>query len=64
MPRGNAGQTKVFYKGKEEDFVILVDSAKQVQAWKSDKSIPMTDVVSGWKVFVTHKFVFGTSSSN
>ncbi|KAL9116176.1 MAG: hypothetical protein Q9227_000546 [Pyrenula ochraceoflavens] len=55
MPRGNASQAKVFYKGKEEDFVIFVDSASDVRAWKGDKSIPMAQVVSGFKIFVTHK---------
>jgi len=55
MPRGNAGQTKVHYKGKEDDFVIFVDSSEDVKKWKSDKTVPLAQVVSGWKVFVTHK---------
>lgn len=55
MPRGNDAQTKVHYKGKDEDFVIFVDSAKAVQDWKEDSSVPLAQVVSGWKVFVTHK---------
>ena len=53
--RGNAGQTKVHLKGKDEDFVIMVDSKEAVQNWKKDKSVPLSQVVSGWKVFVTHK---------
>lgn len=55
MPRGNAGQTKIHYKGKEEDFIIFVDSAEDVNKWKEDSSIPLAQVVSGWKVFITHK---------
>jgi len=55
MPRGNAAQTKVHYKGKDEDFVIFVDSVADLQAWRKDKSTPLAQVVSGWKVFVTHK---------
>ncbi|KAI9835455.1 MAG: hypothetical protein M1819_002373 [Sarea resinae] len=55
MPRGNASQTKVHYKGTEEDFVIFVDDVQAVQEWKKDKSVPLAQVVSGWKVFVTHK---------
>ncbi|KAF2006590.1 shwachman-Bodian-diamond syndrome protein [Amniculicola lignicola CBS 123094] len=55
MPRGNDQQTKVHFKGKEDDFVIFVDSAKAVEDWKKDSSIPLAQVVSGWKVFVTHK---------
>ncbi|KAK4997454.1 hypothetical protein LTR28_013976, partial [Elasticomyces elasticus] len=52
--RGNASQIKVHYKGKDEDFVVFADSAKAVKDWKADKSIPVAQVVSGYKVFVTH----------
>ncbi|KAF2766168.1 shwachman-Bodian-diamond syndrome protein [Teratosphaeria nubilosa] len=55
MVRGNDTQTKVHYKGSNDDFIILVDSAKAVQDWKNDSSVPLAQVVSGWKVFVTHK---------
>ena len=57
MPRGNAVQSKVHYQGKDEDFVVLVDDVKSVQEWKSDRSIPLTQVVSGFKIFVTHKYL-------
>ncbi|KAI9708338.1 MAG: hypothetical protein M1820_004042 [Bogoriella megaspora] len=55
MPRGNDPQTKVHFKGKDEDFIVFVDSKKAVQDWKNDKSIPLAQVVSGWKVLITHK---------
>lgn len=55
MPRANGPTTKVHYAGTTEDFVIYVDSAKEVAAWKADRSIPLAQVVSGFKVFVTHK---------
>jgi len=55
MARGNDSQTKVHYKGKDDDFVIFVESAKAVQDWIKDKSVPMAQVVNGWKIFVTHK---------
>ncbi|KAI9870131.1 MAG: hypothetical protein M1830_004652 [Pleopsidium flavum] len=55
MPRGNGIQSKVHYQGKEDDFVIFVDDASAVQNWKNDKSIPLAQVVSGFKIFVTHK---------
>ena len=55
MPRGNAVQSKVHYKGKEDDFVIFVDDIEAVQNWKKDRSIPLAQVVSGFKIFVTHK---------
>lgn len=53
--RGNDQQVKVHYKGKGDDFIIFVESAKAVQEWKNDKSVPLAQVVNGWKVFVTHK---------
>lgn len=55
--KGHAAQTKVHFKGNEEDFVILVESKDDVLNWKKDKSVPLSQVVSGWKIFVTHKYV-------
>jgi len=55
MPRGNDAQTRVHFKGQEDDFIIFVESAQAVQDWKKDSSIPLAQVVNGWKVFVTHK---------
>ncbi len=59
--RGNATQTRVHYKGKEDDFVVIVESKEAVQNWKTDKSIPLAQVVDGWKIFITHKYVSHTS---
>ena len=53
MTRGNAHQSKVHYQGKEEDYVIFVDDVKAVQDWKKDRSIPLAQVLSGFKIFVT-----------
>jgi hypothetical protein len=55
MARGEAPQVKCHYKGKDDDFVIFVDDAKVAREWKTDKSIPLAQVVSSFKVFVTHK---------
>lgn len=55
MPRGNAPQSKVHYRGKEEDFVIYIDDAESVQKWKEDRSIPLAQVVKGFKIFITYK---------
>lgn len=57
MPRGNDQQTKVHYKGEHEDFIVFVESAKELEKWKGDKSVPLAQVVGGWKIFVTHKYV-------
>lgn len=56
MPRGNDQVTKVFYHGKADDFVIFVDDVAAAQQWRQDRTVPLAQVVSGWKVFVTHKY--------
>ncbi|KAF2169154.1 hypothetical protein M409DRAFT_64915 [Zasmidium cellare ATCC 36951] len=53
--RGNDPQIKVHYKGADDDYVIYVDSKEAVADWKKDSSVPLAQVVSGWKIFVTHK---------
>ena len=55
MARGaNSPQSRVHYKGKDEDFILLVDDLEAVRKWREDKTIPMAQVVSSFKVFVTH----------
>ena len=54
MVKGEANTTKVHYKGKEDDFIIFVDDAKAAQDWKTDKTIPLAQVVI-FKIFVTGK---------
>lgn len=54
---GNTEQVKVHFKGKSEDFIIFVDSPEAVQNWKKDSSIPLAQVIDGWKIFVTHGYV-------
>jgi hypothetical protein len=56
MTRGNAPQSKVHYRGKEDDFVIYIEDIESVQKWKGDRSIPLAQVVSGFKIYVTHKY--------
>jgi hypothetical protein len=58
MARGNDTASKVFYKGKSEDFVVFVDDLEILKKWRNDRSIPLADVVNGWKIFVTHRYVF------
>jgi len=53
MPRGNVSQTQVFYKGSSGDqFCVFVESEEMLKKWKDDSTIPMTDVVAGWKILV------------
>ena len=55
MTRGIGHTVKVHYQGEVDDFVIIVDSAQAVHDWKNDKSVPLAQVVNGWKVFHTHR---------
>ena len=48
-------QSKVHYKGNDDDFVIIVEDVEQVKKWKEDKSIPLIDVVNSFDIFCTHK---------
>jgi len=54
MPRANDPATKVFYKGKSDDFVVFADDVEILKKWRIDRSIPLADVLNGWKIFVTH----------
>jgi len=53
--RGNDAQTKVHYKGKEDDFIVFAESTQAVKDWVNDRTIPLAQVVDGFKIFVTHK---------
>jgi hypothetical protein len=55
MTKADTLQTKIHYKGTEDDFVILVESAEAVKKWKEDKTIPLVDVVNSFDIFTTHK---------
>lgn len=55
MPRGNEMQTIVHYKGSVDDFIVFVESGNAVEEWKKDKTVPLAQVMAGWKIFVTHK---------
>jgi hypothetical protein len=55
MTRGETTQYKVHYKGKEDDFVVFVDDVESYKKWKEDSSVALAQVVSAFKIFVTHK---------
>ncbi|KAL5365851.1 DUF1960-domain-containing protein [Aspergillus floccosus] len=55
MARGNTMQAKVFYKGRTEDFVIMVEDATAVREWRRDHSTPLAHVLDGWKIFTSHQ---------
>lgn len=53
MVSGHDHLTKVHYKGNDDDFIVFVESAAAVQDWRKDKSIPLAQVVNGFKIFVS-----------
>jgi hypothetical protein len=55
MVRGQGLQSKVHYKGKENDFIVFVEDPGMVKKWKGDKTVPLMDVVNAFKIFVTGK---------
>ncbi|EGS18790.1 uncharacterized protein CTHT_0054000 [Thermochaetoides thermophila DSM 1495] len=56
MPRGEANHIKVHYRGHgDEDFLVFVDNVEDYHKWLHDRSVPLSHVVSSFKVFTTHK---------
>jgi len=55
MTKGEATQTKVHLKGKEDDFLVFIDDVDTYNKWKTDKSVPMAHFMSSFKIFCTHK---------
>ncbi|CUM64060.1 uncharacterized protein PRCAT00001648001 [Priceomyces carsonii] len=47
---------KIFYKGKENDFIVFVEDSDLLQKYlKGDTTIPLIDVVSIYKVFTNRQ---------
>lgn len=56
MTRGETVQTKIHYKGSQDDFVIFVDDVDLYKKWQGgDTSIPLAHFMSSFKIFLTHK---------
>ena len=55
MVKGEGQQTRVFFKGSENDFIIFLDDVDKYKAWKKDSSIPLVDVVQSFQIFTTSK---------
>ncbi|CAG8905760.1 unnamed protein product [Penicillium egyptiacum] len=53
MTRAKETASKIFYKGSSDDFIVFVDDLDTLKKWKTDRSIPLTDVLNGWKIFLT-----------
>jgi hypothetical protein len=55
MVGANTRQSKVFYQGQTEDFVIFVADIVTAQKWKTDHSIPLEQVMDVWKIYSSHQ---------
>lgn len=55
MARGETVQQKIHYKGDHDDYIVFLESAESYKKWQEDKSHPITQVVSAFKIFVTHR---------
>ena len=53
MVKGDGQQTRVFFKGSENDFIIFLDDEDKYKAWKKDSSVPLVDVVQSFQVFTS-----------
>ncbi|KAL6858522.1 ribosome maturation protein [Trichoderma novae-zelandiae] len=55
MTRGEAVQSKIHYKGKQDDFLVFVDDVDTYKKWQNDRSIPLAHFISTFQVFLTHR---------
>lgn len=55
MARGETNRVKVHYRGNDETFLVFLDSVEGYQKWLRDRSVPLTHVLSSFKVFTTRK---------
>lgn len=47
---------KVHFKGKDDDFLVFVDDEQALKKWKAgDTSVPLTQVIGSFQVFITHR---------
>jgi len=59
MGRGGAQTHKVHYKGNTDDFLVFVDDKEAYEQYKKqaegEKTTPLAQVVSSFKIFSTNK---------
>ncbi|RVD86776.1 uncharacterized protein DFL_005035 [Arthrobotrys flagrans] len=53
--RGVGEVSKVYLQKNNEDFVVLVEDQESLKKWKNDASVPLMDVMNGFKIFTTHR---------
>ena len=62
MTRGGAEQAYAHFKGKDQKtYIVYLDDAAAAENWKTDKSIPLAQVVGSFKIFTTHRYVLQPS---
>ncbi|KAL2757102.1 hypothetical protein ACRALDRAFT_1062710 [Sodiomyces alcalophilus JCM 7366] len=54
MTRGEVNQAKIHFKGDNDDFFVFIDDPEDYQKWREDKSVPLANFISSFRIFVTH----------
>eukprot|EP00892_Ulva_mutabilis_P000762 jgi/Ulvmu1/10687/UM067_0013.1 len=62
MVKADGTQSKVHYKASESDFVVFIADTEALQKWKSDKSVPLVEVVQSFQIFTTEHGAQGIMS--
>lgn len=44
-------QHRIFYKGNKEDFVVFLDDPEALEQYKTDKTIPLSQVLGNFEVY-------------
>lgn len=47
-------QTRVFYKGQNEDFIVFLDDLEAMEKYKTDSTIPMSQFLGSFDVFKSY----------
>lgn len=43
---------KQFYQGTTKDFIIFIDDDSQIEAYKKDSTIPLSQIVANFQVYI------------
>ncbi|KFY31065.1 hypothetical protein V493_01429 [Pseudogymnoascus sp. VKM F-4281 (FW-2241)] len=55
MVRGQGLQSRVHYKGINDDYIVFVEDPAMLKKWREDKTVALVEVVDAFKVFITGK---------
>ena len=53
MVRGDETKLKVLLKGAHENFLVFIDDPVAYRKWLTDRSVPLAEFISSFKVLAT-----------